>query len=210
MSIIAEVGCEGDKHSISGIGLKPLVTERMVILQPCSGWSEFNDGPNDCYRARVTKLGIPVITADIYANPETWLDLNIGVIFLENVLNDPTSLKDYFSLAANLKRSISPEGVVFIIDTFLNPKYLADYRELISSLEPEFEVVFDDLTTDIMPSFEEEFEDYFVGKLAKVITSMPADTTDHPLIERLNIESENPHSRWLVFKKKPLPAEDLL
>lgn len=206
--LIAEVGCEGSNHSISDIYRNsPITTPRVVILEPSTLWSVFNDGPNAYYREKIEKLGIPVLTANIYANPEIWKDLNINVLFLENVLNDPTSHPDFVNLAANLRKCIVVNGMVFVIHTIF--KKGANYQKFISLLEPEFEIVFDDLTAD-RPHLAEESVEFSMRKLAKVITSMPPNTADHPLINRLEIESEDPQSRWLVFKKKPLPAEDLL
>jgi hypothetical protein len=101
---IGEIGCSSEHNSISGISLDSVnvVKPRLIILEPVCNTNTYIL-PNEYSRSVFESCGQQSVYGDIFGE----LQINsgkIGLLFMENVLNDPFyyGRSDYYRLALNL------------------------------------------------------------------------------------------------------------
>jgi len=189
---------------------------RVLFLEPSPCLPEYSD-VNYEYRQTATKAGMTIIEADIY---QPFPELNthpLGLLLLENVVNDPyfpKSKKNIDNLTRNILSVMVQNGLIVFIDSCIIKRSLrpGQYVEqedgsLYASIyqkmtEQPCRCVLDDGLSGhfVYPPFEGKT---ILNARRAIIRKLLSRLTipDEPLTSGIDTAAGNPDASWMVFQK---------
>lgn len=187
-----------------------IIAPRVIIIEPVPNSYQFE---NRISAALFEERGQYVVTADFYKNDDG-VEIGrtvprLGLLFLENVLNDPnySKDKDVSGMLSFTNRTVVPGGLVLVTDLVsvfhsLNPGMLI-YKEVVR-LAPDFgfTVILDELSTPPPNLLTMEQKKTLLVGLAEKLNIL-----DPALRDGIEKKCNHKYADWLILQKNAHEAD---
>lgn len=202
---IGQVGHIG-RESFTGLSkwMEHERVPRIIILEHKHAMCLYND-QNEESAETARETGNTVISADIYKPLPEWSAPHLGLLLLEDMLNDPAYLppKNCMQLAKNLHTMMSDGGLVLATDTHDPPMRFEFYTSVINAMaENSFATILDEVTESHFISSSIRIDEYFPQREEALLAQLgELDLLDEPLVQGVAAHAQQPTEYWLLFKK---------
>lgn len=178
------------------------VQQRIIIVEPPGNF--YYEDSNQ-YSVKVfERNGQRAVIANIYEGSTEIARSSIGLLFLENVINDPGyhGKKDIVKMLSFFDQIISPEGIVVFTDTFLRnyQRYIPLFDQIVSFCPVvDFKVIIDQLSSNkkgVRQDYSMEKKKEILLRLAEKLSIL-----DPALVAGIEKGCAEEESRWLVLQK---------